>query len=132
MSGAPYTPGGLAAWRGSAGLPPTAPAQSVPTAGDALGPPVAPLPTPDLELDEFLRDLGLRVAKGVGESKEFQDWYHTLTNSLGNKTHAAWDLLANAHSCKECLADPKLPRRWGTPPSKLATVLGRDPLKLAS
>ena len=41
-SGAPYTPGGPAAWRGSAGLPPTAPAQSVPTAGDALGPPVAP------------------------------------------------------------------------------------------
>ena len=41
-SGAPYTPGGPAAWRASAGLPPTAPAQSVPTAGDALGPPVAP------------------------------------------------------------------------------------------
>ena len=41
-SGAPYTPGGPAAWRGSAGLLPTAPAQSVPTAGDALGPPVAP------------------------------------------------------------------------------------------
>ena len=41
-SGGPYTPGGPAAWRGSAGLPPTAPAQSVPTAGDALGPPVAP------------------------------------------------------------------------------------------
>ena len=40
-SGAPYTPGGPAAWRGSAGLPPTAPAQSVPTAGDALGPPKA-------------------------------------------------------------------------------------------
>ena len=32
-SGAPYTLGGPPAWRGSAGLPPTAPAQSVPTAG---------------------------------------------------------------------------------------------------
>ena len=42
VSGAPYTPGGPAAWRGCAGLLPTAPAQSVPTAGDALGPPVAP------------------------------------------------------------------------------------------
>ena len=41
-SGALYTPGWPAAWRGSAGLPPTAPAQSVSTAGEALGPPLAP------------------------------------------------------------------------------------------
>ena len=30
------------------------------------------------------------------------------------------------------MADPKLPRRWGTRPGKLISVLGRDPLQRAS
>ena len=85
------------------------------------------LPTHDLEPDESLRDLGLRVVRGVGQSKEFEDWCHILTNSLGTEPDAAWNLLSNADSRGECLADPKLPRRWGTRPGKLAIVLGRDP-----
>ena len=66
-----------------------------------------------------------------GQSKEFEDWCHILTNSLGTEPDAAWDLLSNAHSPEKCLADPKLPRGLGTRPGKLATVLGRDPLKQA-
>ena len=69
------------------------------------------------------------MVRVVGQSKEFEDWYRTLTNYMGTDPVAAWDLLSNANSREECLVDPKLPRRWGTRPDKLATVLGREPLK---
>ena len=87
--------------------------------------------THDVESKEPLQDLGLRVVRGVGQSKELEDWYHIVTNSRGIEPDAAWDLRSNAHSRGECLADAKLPRQWGSRPGKLATVLGTDPLKRA-
>ena len=47
------------------------------------------------------------------------NWYKILTNSLGTEPDTAWDLLSNAHSREECLADPKVPPRCGTQPGKL-------------
>ena len=90
------------------------------------------LPAHDLESDESLCDLGLRVVRGAVEAKECENWYHILVDSCGTQPDAIWDLLSNAHSREECLADPKLPRRWGTRPGKLISVLGRDPLQRAS
>jgi hypothetical protein len=77
------------------------------------------LPAHDLESDESLCDLGLRVVRGAVEAKECENWYHFLVDSCGTQPDAIWDLLSNAHSREECLADPKLPRRWGTRPGKL-------------
>ena len=76
----------------------------------SLPPPVFlhELPTHDLESDESLRDLGLRVVWGVGQSKEFEHWYTILLDSCGTQPVAVWDLLSNANSREECLADPKL------------------------
>ena len=67
----------------------------------------------DLESDESLRDLELRVVEGVEESKEFEGWYHILSNCMGTEPDASSDLFSNAHSRDECLADPQLPRRGG-------------------
>ena len=86
------------------------------------------LPAHDLESDASLCDLGLRVVRGPVEAKECESWYRILVNSCGTQPDAIWDLLSNAHSREECLADPKLPRRRGTRPGKLVSVLGRDPL----
>ena len=90
------------------------------------------LPAHDLESDESLCDLGLRLVRGAVEAKECENWYRILVDSCGTQPHAIWDLLFNAHSCEACLADPKLPRRCGTRPGKLISVLGRDPLQRAS
>ena len=90
------------------------------------------LPAHDLESDESLCDLGLRVVRGAVEAKECENSYRILVDSCGTQPDAIWDLLSNAHSREECLADPKLPRRWGTRPGKLISVLGRDPLQRAS
>ena len=79
-SGAPYTPGGPAAWRGSAGLPPTAPAQSVPTAGDALGPPVAP---PSFLLSLFTLRSVLDRRKAVREKKVHRVLYTWRLGLIG-------------------------------------------------
>ena len=90
------------------------------------------LPAHDLESDEFLCDLGLRVVRGAVEAKECENWYRILIDSCGTQPDAIWDLLCNAHSREECLADPKLPPRWGTRPGKLISLLGRDPLQQVS
>ena len=90
------------------------------------------LPAHDLESDVSLFDLGLRVVRGAVEAKEGENWYRILVDSCGTQPDAIWDLLSNAHSREECLADPKLPRRWSTRPGKLIFVLGRDPLQRAS
>ena len=86
----------------------------------------------DLESDESLCDLGLRVVRGAVQAKECEKWYRILVDSCGTQPDAVWDLLSHAHSREECLADPKLPRRWGTRPGNLISVLGRDPLQRAS
>ena len=86
----------------------------------------------DLESDESLCDLGLRSLRGAVEAKECENWYRILVDSSGTQPDAIWDLLSNAHSREECLADPKLPRRRGTRSSKLISVLGRDPLQRGS
>ena len=90
------------------------------------------LPAHDLESDESLCDLGLRVVRGAVEAKECENSYRILLDSCGTRPDAAWDLLSSAHSREECLADPKLPRRWGARPGKFISVLGRDPLQQAS
>ena len=90
------------------------------------------LPDHDLESDESLCDLGLRLVRGAVEAKECENMYRILVDSGGTQPDAIWDLLSNAHPREECLADPKLPRRWGTRAGKLISVLGRDPLQRAS
>ena len=85
----------------------------------------------DLGTDESLCDLGLRVVRGAVEAKDCGNWYHTLPDSGGTQLDAIWDLPSNAHSREECLAEPNLPRRWGTRPGMLISVLGRDPLQRA-
>ena len=90
------------------------------------------LPAHELESDESLCDVGLRVVGGAVEAKECENWYHILVDSCGTEPDAIWDLLSNAHSREECLADPKLPRRWGTRPGKLICVLGKDSLQRAT
>ena len=90
------------------------------------------LPAHDLESDESLCDLGLRVVRGAVEAKECENWHRILVDSCGTQPDAIWDLLSNAHSREECLADRKLPRRWGTRPGKLISALGTDPLQRAS
>ena len=99
--------------------------------------PVAPVfshehPAHDLESDESLCDLGLRVVRGAVEAKECENGYHILVDSCGRQLNAVWDLLSNAHPREECLADPKLTRCWGTRPGQRISVLGRDPLQRAS
>ena len=69
------------------------------------------LPAHDLEFEESLCDLGLRVLRGAVEAKECEKWYRIVVDSCGTQPDASWDQLSNAHSRKECLADPKLPRR---------------------
>ena len=90
------------------------------------------LPAHDPESDKSLCDLGLRVVRGAVEAKECKTWYRILVDSCGTQPDAIWDLMSNADSREECLADPKLPRRWGTWPGKVISVLGRDPLQRAS
>ena len=85
----------------------------------------------DLGTDESLCDLGLRVVRGAVEAKDCGNWYHILLDSGGTQLDAIWDLPSNAHSREECLAEPNLPRRWGTRPGMLISVLGRDPLQRA-
>ena len=80
-------------------------------------------PAHDLELDESLCDLGLRVVRGAVEAKECENWYRVLVDSCSTKLDAIWDLLSDAHSGEEFLANAKLPRRWGTRPGKLTSVL---------
>ena len=87
-------------------------------------------PAHDLESNESLCDLGLRVVRGAVEAKECEN--RILVDSCGTQPDAIWDLLSKAHSREECLVDPKLPRRWGTRPGKLISVLGTDPLQRAS
>ena len=83
--------------------------------------------TPNLESDESLCDLGLRVGRGAVEAKECENWYRILVDSCGTGCN-----LGSAVQCTlSCLADPKPPRRWGTRPGKLISVLGRDPLQRA-
>ena len=84
------------------------------------------LPAHDLESDESLCNLGFRVVRGAVEAKECENRYRILVDSCGTAPDAIWDLLSNAHS-----RDPKLPRRWGTWPGKLISVLGKDPLQRA-
>ena len=90
------------------------------------------LPPHDLASDESLCDLGLWVVRGAVEAKECENWYRILIDSCGTQPDAILDLLSNAHSREECLADPKQPRRCSTRPGKLISVLGRDPLQRAS
>ena len=90
------------------------------------------LPAHDLESDESLCDLGLRVVRGAVEAKECENRYRILVDSCNTQPDAIWDMLSNAHSREECLADPKLPRRRVTRPGKLISVLGRNPLQRAS
>ena len=90
------------------------------------------VPTHDLESDESLRNLGLQVVGGVGQSKAFEDWYHILTNSrLGSKPDVIWDLLSNTHSCEECWADPNHQDGGGLGPASLPLCWEWTPLKQA-
>ena len=59
---------------------------------------------------------------GAVEAKECENSYRILVGSCGTQPDSNWDLLSNAHSREECLADPKLPRRWCTRPGKLISV----------
>ena len=76
--------------------------------------------------------LGALGVRGVVQAKECTNWCRILVDFYGTQPNAVWELLTNAHSRNECSRDPKLPRRWCTQPSKLISVLGRDPLQRAS
>ena len=90
------------------------------------------LPAHDLESDESFCDLGRRVVRGAIEAKECENWYSIPVGSCGTRLDVFSDVLSNAHFREDCLADPKFPRRWGTRPGKLISMLGRDPLQRAS
>ena len=75
----------------------------------------------DLESDESLRDLGLRVVRGAVQAKECGNWYRILVDSCSTRPDAVWDLLSNAHSRKSA---------WHIPNCHGVGVLGPASLSL--
>ena len=103
----------------------------------SLLPPVSSheLPNPPVDSDDSPRELGFMVCKGVLSPEEASQWYAIVTASLEQapaQRDGVWDLVSSEHSRESCWANPKLPRRWGTRPGKLATLLGRETCKRAA
>ena len=109
---------------------------STPSPYISLLPPVSShkLPNPVPSWHDSLRELGSRVCKGVVSPKKASQWYTIVTASLEEAPaqDAFWDVVSNEHPRESDLANPKLPRCWGTRPGKVALLKGCETCKRAA